>query len=744
MNDERSGFGESMYSNGDVYRGQWSKDFRQGRGVLSGADRTYDGSWALDQSEGPLIASIDSSQSEADAKMQFMYTMKDVDVKYSIKATGLSCIGRLRAGCVFQFVKLDENGTFAKLSHVHYEHLQAPETCFPEKFLPHNAHEFGWCELQSLDGTQALSFCDITKMKIQKSTAEFLSQAMAEICKSTESQSDETKRINIQLHRGSSGGRGAVTTENELTLKGNTFVADVCISESKVYFEVELSQYQEKLTKIFFCNRNFEEHPDFIDESSEDEIFYWTVFAVATPDAFRAFHKESVSAEQAPSAVTICIALDTTQFPAQVHLIVASEDGTKQQDHQLQLPNCFAPFLRPAFCGSSGLLKINFGQYAFKHKHCVPGGDQYQSIRDYRFHEKYTSPSSVALQQPAHESLCDVTLTTTHFSDFIWTNNFGSVQFPRGTSILYGNTIVGPGDSSHSEAWWSFRHRGGNPNWSCGLVPEKEKGNINALWSREGCVALCNDGTVECRIVEKISMPGLVIVLVEYSTKRATFFHDGKAVACYTVPDSEFPLRLGICASGHPETKIDIIPIAGAYMKCLRESVTLDPKPVPKFEASTAPTPSVVQQETFSVGCKVMLSKDYDQFSDASGGPLKPGDVGTLVEDDRSAKPFKVEFKGKAWWYDRQALLVADAANSSSSASSASGNHSGQYRDQSETRYYCATKDSERHEGGPLCRHKGIIKSSHWSCCGNVDADSNSKCSLTVSEEEPSEASWSR
>jgi hypothetical protein len=43
-----------------------------------------------------------------------------------------------------------------------------------------------------------------------------------------------------------------------------------------------------------------------------------------------------------------------------------------------------------------------------------------------------------------------------------------------------------------------------------------------------------------------------------------------------------------------------------------------------------------------------------------------------------------------------------------------------------------------------LCRHKGIIKSSHWSCCGNVDADSNSKCSLTVSEEEPSEASWSR
>ena len=46
----------------------------------------------------------------------------------------------------------------------------------------------------------------------------------------------------------------------------------------------------------------------------------------------------------------------------------------------------------------------------------------------------------------------------------------------------------------------------------------------------------------------------------------------------------------------------------------------------------------------------------------------QPGDIGTLIEDDKSSKPFQVEFNGKKWWYDQQALEVAAVQNSSSTA----------------------------------------------------------------------------
>jgi hypothetical protein len=71
--------------------------------------------------------------------------------------------------------------------------------------------------------------------------------------------------------------------------------------------------------------------------------------------------------------------------------------------------------------------------------------------------------------------------------------------------------------------------------------------------------------------------------------------------------------------------------------------------------------------QSFDVGCKVQLSSDYHLHGDAAGGPLKPGDVGILVKDDGSSKPFCVEFHGKRWWYERSALQVADTADSSSS-----------------------------------------------------------------------------
>ncbi len=53
------------------------------------------------------------------------------------------------------------------------------------------------------------------------------------------------------------------------------------------------------------------------------------------------------------------------------------------------------------------------------------------------------------------------------------------------------------------------------------------------------------------------------------------------------------------------------------------------------------------------------LSSDFKSCSDAKDGPLKPGNVGVVVEDDGSAKPFKVLFNNVHWWYDVGAVELA-------------------------------------------------------------------------------------
>ena len=59
-----------------------------------------------------------------------------------------------------------------------------------------------------------------------------------------------------------------------------------------------------------------------------------------------------------------------------------------------------------------------------------------------------------------------------------------------------------------------------------------------------------------------------------------------------------------------------------------------------------------------TVGAKVVLTSDYARHDDATGGPLCPGDVGTVIKDDSSSKPFQVEYNGRTWWYQRGAIRL--------------------------------------------------------------------------------------
>jgi hypothetical protein len=58
---------------------------------------------------------------------------------------------------------------------------------------------------------------------------------------------------------------------------------------------------------------------------------------------------------------------------------------------------------------------------------------------------------------------------------------------------------------------------------------------------------------------------------------------------------------------------------------------------------------------------QVKLSDDFAKHGDADEGPLTPGEIGTLVEDDGSNVPYNVRAaSGKTWWYRREAIVKAE------------------------------------------------------------------------------------
>jgi hypothetical protein len=458
----REGFGECRYENQDVYLGKWKRDMRDGRGVMklqSGA--VIDSIWSADLSECPLDVS-----SEAGSAVRHMYTLRDVEVlNLPDSSSSVDCVGVLRAGCIFEFIKFADNDLFLKLSAVHYTHLQSNETCYADRFIPHNICEFGWCQMKSSDvlSSPYLGTCDLGKIQPYiymydniyniATTAQFLTVAAAAI------QNSPHKQEKKQEKKMSSSG---------------SFIADVRISNAKVYFEVdlELSSIKEKMTELFFCTRNFEEqketsatagHNPHQPSDSQDGAFSWTVLTTSVgPIGTLKGDLPVVLTDTAvtESVVTICVALDTTCFPRRIQVAVMQGDKcdeTHQRDAALF--DCFAPFLKPAFANLSGSSVVNFGQNTdqmpFKYK------DQtdspwlgHQSVWEYCKQPNYEENVSHATDMFAS---CDVPLTQSKSKDFIFKNYSGSVAFPQGTNILFGNRIVGPAPATHNVAWLSFK-----------------------------------------------------------------------------------------------------------------------------------------------------------------------------------------------------------------------------------------------------------------------------------------------
>ena len=123
-------------------------------------------------------------------------------------------------------------------------------------------------------------------------------------------------------------------------------------------------------------------------------------------------------------------------------------------------------------------------------------------------------------------------------------------------------------------------------------------------------------------------MSGFVIVVVEYLTKRAIFFYDGKVVACYVVPETEFPLRLGIC--GQNDLTIEMPPASEAYVNSLRQAVIDTPNHVVSVQLPLKERSAVALSAT---------STDYKLLKRGD-----PGDIGVVAASDDTVE---VRFEGK-------------------------------------------------------------------------------------------------
>jgi hypothetical protein len=64
--------------------------------------------------------------------------------------------------------------------------------------------------------------------------------------------------------------------------------------------------------------------------------------------------------------------------------------------------------------------------------------------------------------------------------------------------------------------------------------------------------------------------------------------------------------------------------------------------------------------DRLKVGMKVRLTANFESVpGQVSSGSLRPGDVGTLLQDDHSSNPYRVDFNGVCHWYQEGTLECA-------------------------------------------------------------------------------------
>ena len=173
---------------------------------------------------------------------------------------------------------------------------------------------------------------------------------------------------------------------------------------------------------------------------------------------------------------------------------------------------------------------------------------------------------------------------------------------------------------------WRFRVTGNN-SWSVGVIPDSKSSDNEELHER-GKVGLDSHG-LGGGVMQSHQMHGSW-VLASFDSKSSIAKFTVRGETIEQVAKFKGPVRLAL--STFNGTKVTMSR---------------------NLEEESADCSDQVELEA---GAQVKLSDDYADHSDASSGPLKPGDVGTLVKG--SGKRYQVQASdGRTWWYDKAAIV---------------------------------------------------------------------------------------
>jgi hypothetical protein len=206
----------------------------------------------------------------------------------------------------------------------------------------------------------------------------------------------------------------------------------------------------------------------------------------------------------------------------------------------------------------------------------------------------------------------------------------GAVKYtsPSGPVLLLSKRAA-----EGSRLFWRFQVNGNN-SWSVGIISDSKRGEDQELHA-SGKVGLDSDGLMG-GVMQSQKMHGSwVSAAFDGRTGTARFTVRGKTIE----QTSAFkgPIRLAL----------------STFSGCV---VTMS-------QTAEEEAADDCDQAGLPVGAEVHLSHDYAEYDDACSGPLKPGDVGTLLVDDESSKPYKILApNGKKWWYHRKAIVSARGA----------------------------------------------------------------------------------
>jgi hypothetical protein len=212
---------------------------------------------------------------------------------------------------------------------------------------------------------------------------------------------------------------------------------------------------------------------------------------------------------------------------------------------------------------------------------------------------------------------------------------FAVVQVEEGTKYTSPSgpvLLLSKRASEDGKLFWRFRVSGNN-SWSIGVILDSNRNDNQELFAH-GKVGLDSQGLVG-GVMQSHNMHGSwVSAAFDNKTSTAKFTVRGKTIE--QTATFKGPVRLAL------STFAGTIVTMGQKME--HEIMINDGHQAEGAE--------------LTVGAEVQLSHDYTDYDDASSGPLKPGVVGTLIEDDSSSKPYKVQApNGKQWWYRKNAIV---------------------------------------------------------------------------------------